>query len=208
MNILGLDITHTGHAGFMIKTDKVIYFDPYKVNTTEKADIIFISHEHYDHCSVNDIKKIMQPSTIIITVPDCMSKLAGLPIANVTLVKPGDRLNVKDLAVEAVPAYNTNKPFHPKENQWVGFVVTINGKRIYHAGDTDFIPEMKNLTNIDIALMPVSGQFVMTAEEAANAVNIFKPKVAIPMHYGAGVAGTMNDAERFKSSAKVQVVIL
>lgn len=208
MKVLGLDITHTGHSGFMIKTDKIIYFDPYQVPTEEKADIIFISHEHYDHCSIADIKKIIQPSTVIVTVPDCQSKLSGLPVANVTLVKPGDKLNVQGLLVDAVPAYNINKSFHPFENQWVGFVVTINGVRVYHAGDTDFIPEMRNLVDIGIAMVPVSGQFVMTAEEAADAVNIFRPKVAIPMHYGAGVAGTQADAEKFKSLAQVEVVIL
>ncbi|MFC1728373.1 MBL fold metallo-hydrolase [Nanoarchaeota archaeon] len=207
MNVLGLDLTHTGHAGFMIKTDKVIYFDPYQIQTNEKADIIFISHEHYDHCSIADINNIIKPSTVIVTVPDCQSKLAGLPIANVTLVKPGDKLNIQGLAVEVVPAYNLNKQFHPFDNQWVGFVVTINGVRVYHAGDTDLIPEMRNLVDIGIALVPVSGEYVMTAQEAANAVNLFRPKVAIPMHYGAGVAGTKEDAEKFKSLAQVEVVL-
>jgi L-ascorbate metabolism protein UlaG (beta-lactamase superfamily) len=207
MNVLGLDITRTGHAGFMIKTDKIIYFDPYQLQTEEKADIIFISHEHYDHCSIADIQKIIQPSTVIVTVPDCQSKLAGLPVANVTLVKPGDKLNVQGLNVEVVPAYNLNKQFHPMQNEWVGFIVTINNVKVYHAGDTDFIPEMRNLVDIGIALVPVSGEFVMTAQEAADAVNSFRPKIAIPMHYGAGVAGTKEDAERFKTLAQVEVVL-
>lgn len=208
-SIEGVNIEWTGHDGFVFKNDKIIYTDPFKLSSgVDKADIILITHEHYDHCSIADIKKIVKPETIIVTVPDCQSKLSGLEIANITLVRPGNKVNVKGTLIEAVPAYNTNKKFHPKENEWVGFIMTINGTRVYHAGDTDFIPEMKNLQDIGIALVPVSGSYVMTAEEAANAVNTFKPKVAIPMHYGAGVVGTRDDAEKFKGLAKVRVEIL
>lgn len=206
-NIEGVNIEWLGHAGFVFKNDKVIYIDPFKIKGGEKADLIMITHEHYDHCSIEDLNRIAKPDTIIVTVPDCQSKLSSLKIANVTLVRPGDKVNIKGTIVEAVPAYNTNKKFHPKANEWVGFIVTINGKRVYHAGDTDYIPEMKNLKNIDIALVPVSGTYVMTAEEAANAVNDFKPKTAIPMHYGS-IVGQSSDAEKFKSLAKVRVEIL
>lgn len=208
-NIEGVNIEWSGQSSFAFRNDKTIYIDPFNVKDVGKADIILITHEHYDHCSIADIQKIVKPDTIIITVPDCQSKLSNLKIANVTLVRPGDRLNVKGMQIEAVPAYNANKKFHPKENEWVGFVIKINGKRIYHAGDTDYIPEMKNLTNIDIALVPIGGTYTMTPEEAAKAVNDFKPKVAIPMHYGtvSGV-GQKSDAEKFKSLAKVKVEIL
>ena len=202
-DIEGLNIEWLGHSGFVFKNDKIIYIDPFKLGSSpEKADIILIGHEHYDHCSIEDIKKIIKPETIIVTVADCQSKLSGMTVANVTLMVPGNKVNVKGTMIEAVPAYNTNKKFHPKENEWVGFVVTINGKRVYHAGDTDYIPEMKNLKNIDMALMPVSGTYVMTADEAARAVNEFKPKVAIPMHYGSGVAGTIDDAKKFVEACK------
>ncbi|MCX8147395.1 MAG: MBL fold metallo-hydrolase [Candidatus Woesearchaeota archaeon] len=206
-NIEGVNIAWLGHASFMIKDSKTIYIDPFQLpNNLEKADLLLITHEHYDHCSISDINKIVKPETIIVTVPDCQSKLSGLKVANVTLVRPGNKLNVRGTMIEAVPSYNTNKKFHPKDNEWVGFIITVNGKRIYHAGDTDAIPEMKSLSNIDIALVPVSGTYVMTAEEAAKAVNEFKPKTAVPMHYGS-IIGNASDAQKFKSLAKVPVVI-
>jgi len=206
-NIEGVNIEWLGHASFVLKSDKIIYIDPFQIKGGDKADLILITHEHYDHCSIADLHKIIKPETIIITVADCQSKLSGLKIANVTLVRPGDKVNVKGTLIEAVHAYNTNKRFHPKQNEWVGFIITINGKRIYHAGDTDAIPEMNSLKNIDIALVPVSGTFAMTAEEAANAVNSFRPKVAVPMHYGS-IVGQRSDAERFKSLAKTRVELL
>lgn len=209
MEIEGVNIEWTGHAGFMLKNDKVICIDPFKLGgDNEKADLILVTHEHYDHCSIGDIKKIIKPETIIVTVADCQSKVSGMEVANVTLVNPGDKVNVQGTMIEAVPAYNIGKKFHPKENEWVGFIITIKGKRIYHAGDTDHIPEMKALQNIDIALVPVSGTYVMKPEEAAKAVNELKPKVAIPMHYGAGIIGTKADAEKFKSLVNGRVEVL
>lgn len=206
-NIEGVNVEWLGHASFVFKNDKVVYIDPFKIKGGEKADLILITHEHYDHCSIEDLNKIVKSETIIITVPDCQSKLSNLRIANITLVRPGNKINIKGTMIEVVPAYNTNKKFHPKANEWVGYIITINGKRVYHAGDTDYIPEMKNLKDIDIALVPVSGTYVMTAEEAAKAVNEFKPKIAIPMHYGS-IVGQSSDAEKFRSLAKVKVEIL
>jgi len=211
MNILDLEITRPAHACIKVitNTHHVIYFDPFNLTEGEKADYLFISHEHYDHCSVADIKKIIKPETIIITVPDCQSKLAGLPVKEVKLVKPGDAFKLPHCDVQVLPAYNINKHFHMKDNEWVGFAVRIDGKIIYHTGDTDVIPEMKNLKGIDILLVPVSGTYVMNAQEAAQLVNFLKPKVAIPIHYGSGVAGTQEDAEKFKSLVKdVNVIIL
>ena len=206
-NIEGVNIEWLGHASFVLKSDKIIYIDPFQIKGGDKADLILITHEHYDHCSIADLHKIIKPETIIITVADCQSKLSGLKIANVTLVRPGDKVNVKGTLIEAVHAYNTNKRFHPKQNEWVGFIITINGKRIYHAGDTDAIPEMNSLKNIDIALVPVSGTFVMTAEEAANAVNSFRPKVAVHMIFVRFV-GPRSHAVWFKSLAKTRVELL
>jgi len=142
----------------------------------------------------------------VVTIAAAAKKLKG----DVRTVKPGESLAVKGVPIETVPAYNVNKPFHPKAAGHVGFIVTAGGQRIYHAGDTDLIPEMKDIKT-DIALLPVSGTYVMTADEAAQAVDRIKPKVAIPMHYGAGVAGTKKDAERFRdlcSMKGMEVVIL
>lgn len=210
MLIEGLDIARIAHSCIkIISSNKVIYFDPFQIQSGEKADLIFISHEHYDHCSVADIRKIIKPETVIITVADCQSKLAGLPVKGVQLVKPGDKFSVQGLDVVVVPAYNLSKHFHMKDNQWVGFVVRIDGKTIYHAGDSDVIMEMKSLVNLDVIFIPVSGHFTMNAKEAAQLINFLKPKVAIPIHYGAGVVGTQEDAEMFKSLVKnVNVIIL
>ena len=197
------NITWLGHAGFKIKGEKTVYIDPFKIKETEPADIIIITHEHFDHLSPEDIDKIQTGKTVIVTTPDCLIKVSG----NIKAINPGTVLNVGGIEIEAVPAYNTNKQFHPRANGWVGVIVTVNGKRIYHAGDTDNIPEMSALKNIDVALLPVSGTYVMTAEEAADAANKIMPKVAVPMHYGA-IVGTRADAEKFKRLCKCKVEIL
>ncbi len=209
MIIEGLDITKISHSCFKIisQSGKVIYFDPFQINEGEKADYILISHEHYDHCSVADIKKIIKPETIIMTVPDCQSKLAGLPVKDVKLVKPGDKIASPYFEVIVLPAYNNKIHFHMKDNQWVGFIVKLDGKTIYHTGDSDVIPEMKNLHGLDVMLVPVSGQTVMNSNEAAQLVNYLKPKTSIPMHYGS-LLGTQQDAEMFKSLVKDSNVVL
>ena len=190
-------ITWLGHAGFKLKNGKTVYIDPFKVkDKSEKADIIICTHEHYDHCSIEDIKGLAKPDTIIVTVADNQSKLSGLTIGGIKLIAPGGKVSIGDVTIEAVPAYNVNKRFHPRENNWVGVLVTIGGKRIYHAGDTDRIPEMKNI-KCDVALLPVSGTYVMTPEEAALAAADIKPKLAIPMHIGSIIGGRA-EAERFK----------
>jgi len=193
-----------GHDTFKIVGEKVIYTDPFKIKKKGKADIILITHEHYDHCSPEDVKLIQGPDTVIVTIADCAEKLSG----KVLIVKPGDKIMVEGIEIEAVPSYNTNKKFHPEANGWVGFIFTLNGQRIYIAGDTDHIPEMKTL-KVDIALLPVSGTYVMTAEEAATAALDINPKVAIPMHY-ASIVGTENDAKRFaeRLEGKIKVEIL
>ena len=197
------NIKWLGHAGFKITGEKTIYIDPFKIRDAEPADVIIITHEHFDHLSVEDLKKIQTGKTIIVTTPDCFSKVSG----SIRTIIPGQTLDVDGIKIEAVPAYNINKTFHPKSNGWIGVVMIVNGKRIYHAGDTDHIPEMNNFKNIDVALLPVSGTYVMTAEEAADAANKIMPKVAVPMHYGA-IIGTNADAEKFKRLCRCKVEIL
>jgi L-ascorbate metabolism protein UlaG (beta-lactamase superfamily) len=193
-----------GHDTFKVVGEKVIYTDPFKIKKNDTADIVLITHEHFDHCSPEDVKKIQGPNTVIVATSDCAQKLSG----KIKVVKPGDKINVEGIEIEAVPAYNTNKQFHTKDKGWVGYIFTVQGQRIYIAGDTDYIPEMKNF-KVDIALLPVSGTYVMTADEAVKAALDIKPKVAIPMHYGS-IVGSEKDAKKFADSLreKIEVVIL
>jgi L-ascorbate metabolism protein UlaG (beta-lactamase superfamily) len=197
------NIVWLGHDGFRIDASTCIYIDPYQIDGGQPADVILITHEHFDHCSPEDVARIQQPGTVIITEKDSAKKLSG----DVRVMTPGERLILDGLTVEAVPAYNTNKDFHPKANRWLGFILDIDGVRIYHAGDSDYIPEMKDL-EVDIALLPVSGTYVMTADEAVEAALAIKPKLAIPMHYGA-IVGGQSDATRFrdKLAGKIDVLI-
>jgi len=199
------NIRWLGHDGFLIKGDgQAIVIDPFQLKECEPADIILISHEHYDHCSPEDVSKIQKDSTVIVTEANAASKLSG----DVRVVKPGDKVTVSGIPIEAVPAYNTNKSFHPKDNGWLGFIVTVDGVRIYHAGDTDLIPEMASF-QVDVALLPVSGTYVMTADEAVEAARMINPKVVIPMHYGA-IVGSAEDAQQFSKAltGTCEVVVL
>ena len=191
-----------GHDGFRIDSEKTIYFDPYQIGPGPQADLILISHDHFDHCSPEDVAKIQGPETTIVTEKDSAGKLTG----DVRVLKPGETLNLDGVKIQGVPSYNTDKDFHPRKNGWLGFVVEVAGIRIYHAGDTDFIPEMKDL-RVDIALLPVSGTYVMTADQAVKAALAIKPELAIPMHYGA-IVGSDQDALAFKNALKGKVAVL
>lgn len=191
-----------GHASFRIEGEKTIYIDPWKTGGGPTADIILITHEHYDHCSVDDVEALAGEDTAIVTVSDCARKLGR----DVTVIAPGEAVDVKGIRIEAVPAYNLNKSFHPRGAGWVGFVIEVEGTRIYHTGDTDFIPEMKDV-KADIMLVPVGGTYTMTASEAAQAVKTVNPKIAVPMHFG-DIVGEKRDAETFRKEAGVQVEVL
>jgi len=198
------NIEWLGHDSFRIKGSKILYFDPFQIGDAEPADLVLVTHEHFDHCSPDDVAKVQGQSTTVITEKDSGAKLSG----KVQIVSPGDQITVEDITIEAVPSYNIDKSFHPKEKGWLGFIVEMDGVRIYHAGDTDYIPEMSGIRT-DIALLPVSGTYVMTAAEAVEAALAIQPQIAIPMHYGAIVGGS-SDAETFKSAlaGKIEVVVL
>jgi L-ascorbate metabolism protein UlaG (beta-lactamase superfamily) len=193
-----------GHDGILLDGSTTVCFDPFQIAVSRPADLILISHEHYDHCSPEDLAKVQTKDTVIVTNAASSKKLKG----NVRVASPGDRLKLKGVDIEVWPAYNTNKDFHPKKAGMLSFVVSLDGIRYYHAGDTDFIPEMKDL-QVDVAFLPVSGTYVMTSAEAVQAARAIKPKLAIPMHYGA-IVGDEDDARRFKAEleGEIEVAIL
>jgi len=167
-----------------------------------KADIILITHEHFDHCSSQDIKIIVKTDTVVVGSSGVEKKLSQ----DVKVMSPGEKASVKGIDIEAVAAYNIGKVFHPKVAGNTGFIITVDNTRIYHAGDTDFIPEMKTI-KAEIALLPIGGTYTMNAKEAAQAANAINPKIAIPMHWG-GAVGSEKDAREFKKLCKAQVMIL
>lgn len=192
-----------GHASFRIEGSKsTVYIDPWKLKKPVPGDVVCITHSHSDHLSEPDVEKIRKPSTVIVGPPDCK---AGFGAA-FKAIAPGESLDVGDVKIEAVPAYNTDKHFHPKKNKWVGFIVTVDGVRVYHTGDADIIPEMAEI-NADVVLVPVGGTYTMTVQQAAEAMEKLNPKVAVPMHCG-DIIGTLDDRGAFKSAAKCPVVVL
>ncbi len=209
MRIKDVEIKWLGHAGFLIKNSKVIYIDPYNLREgSEKADLILITHSHYDHCSVADINKIIKNGTKILMTADCQSKITRFDVAiKMQIIEPGKEIVYGNVKISTLPAYNIDKPFHPKDEQWVGYLVKMNDVIVYHAGDTDKIPEMQKLTGHKqsdkkfIALLPVGGRFTMSVEEAVEAAKEIKPFLAIPMHYGS-IVGTDDDAQEFVEMCK------
>ena len=194
------NISWLGHDSFRIDAAATVYIDPYNLpDGNPPADIVLVTHAHFDHCSPEDIARIQQDGTVIFTEKDSAEKLSG----DVRVMKPGDTATVAGMRFTAVPAYNVDKQFHPRSNGWLGFIIEIEGSRIYHAGDTDFIPEMKGLA-ADIALLPVSGTYVMTAREAVEAALAISPEIAVPMHFGA-IVGSRQDAESFKQALEGRV---
>jgi L-ascorbate metabolism protein UlaG (beta-lactamase superfamily) len=193
-----------GHDSFRIDGDVTIYIDPWKLTAgCPPADLILITHNHSDHFSPDDIAQIRVGGTELVAPAVVASKLTG-PVHK---VKAGDHLTVKGVDIAVLPAYNVDKKYHPQHAGHVGYVLTVGGQRIYHAGDTDAIPEMAGLRP-DIAMLPVSGTYVMDAEEAVEAVKLLQPGLAIPMHYGA-IVGSEADALRFQqlSPAPVQIMV-
>ncbi len=197
---MAVEVMWLGHASIMVRTEKaVIYIDPWKVDKSlPSADIILLTHDHYDHYSVDDVNLLKTGRTRIVAPMN--AEVVTDPIM------PGDSLSLGDVLVEALPAYNINKEFHPKKNNWVGYVVNIMGRRIYHTGDTDHIPEMKDL-KVDVALMPVGGMYTMTADEAGRALEDIRADHAIPIHFG-DIVGSNKDAQRLSQIAPCTVHVL
>lgn len=193
-----------GHDSYRIDQPCVIYIDPWKLPPgSPAADLILVSHDHFDHCSPDDVESIRKDATVIVAQAAAAAKLR----APVRVLQVGKSVEAAGVRVEAVSAYNVDKKFHPKAEGHLGFILHLGGERLYFAGDTDLIPEMESLV-CDVALLPVSGTYVMTAEEAVRAAGVIRARVAVPMHYGAGVAGTADDAETFRRGSPVPVVVL
>lgn len=186
-------LTWIHHASFRVEADEgVLYIDPWKLDSQpHDADLIFVSHDHYDHCSPEDIERISKDDTAIVAPADTIKQLHA---ANA--VTPGEAAYVKDIQVEAVAAYNIGKAFHPQSNNWLGAVFTLDRVRIYYAGDTDLVPEMNRLRDVDVALLPVGGTYTLDANQAAKACKAIGPGKAIPYHWG-DIVGTESDARRF-----------
>jgi L-ascorbate metabolism protein UlaG (beta-lactamase superfamily) len=195
-----------GHASFRITGEGMtIYIDPWKLkNSTTKANLILVSHSHYDHLSVEDIEKISAPGVQIVCSRDCAPKL---PANAVKAVGPGETVKSGAAMIRTVRAYNPDKQFHPKQNDWLGFLIDLGGETIYYAGDTDVIPEMSSLGKVDVALLPVGGAYTMTAAEAAEAIRMIKPCRAVPYHWG-DIVGSGDDAREFKRRSSVPVEVL
>ena len=211
MKLLNLDITRIAHDTFRIAGSKVVYTDPFRVTKNDEAHVVAISHEHFDHMSIEDLKKVIHPGTTIVASPLCKDALSGIKVRDKRFLDPIAKMTIGtpktgEVIIETLPAYNINKvrepgkPFHPQGEKRLGFIIRMDGTAVYFAGDSDLTPEMRAV-KCDIALLPVSGTYVKTAEEAAEAAAAINPKIAVPMHYGA-IVGTEEDAKRFKSLVK------
>ena len=186
------------HSSIRINKEKTIYIDPFKIDRNyNDADIIFITHDHYDHYSEEDIDKVINENTVIVIPEELLTKVLkkGINKKAIVTVEPDKKYMVQGIKFETIPAYNINKTFHPKKNGWVGYVIEINGIKYYIAGDTDITEENKKV-KCDVAFVPVGGTYTMDFKEAAQLVNEIQPKVAVPIHYGS-IVGTKQDAEEF-----------
>ena len=186
------------HSSIRINKEKIIYIDPYKIEKDyNDADLIFVTHDHYDHYSEEDIDKIKKEDTIIIAPEELLTKLLrkGIRQDYIITVEPNKEYMTEGIKFETIPAYNTNKQFHPKENGWVGYIIEIKGVRYYIAGDTDITEENRRV-KCDVAFVPVGGTYTTDFKEAAQLINEIQPKIAVPIHYGS-VVGTKQDATDF-----------
>ena len=197
------------HSSIKIINNKTIYIDPFRINeVTHDADYIFVTHSHYDHFSTSDILKVAKIDTVFIATEDTKTsfELMGVPEEQIIIVKPNNSYKTKDISFETVYAYNKEKKFHPKENNWVGYVINLNNTTYYIAGDTDNIEEIQNI-KCDIAFLPIGGTYTMNAKEAAELANKIECKKVVPIHYGE-IVGTQEDLKNFIELTKREVEVL
>jgi L-ascorbate metabolism protein UlaG (beta-lactamase superfamily) len=194
-------LTWLGHSGFFISCPPQLYVDPFRISGGPAADLVLLTHPHYDHCSPSDLERIVTEETVILCPADCLTALRELP-GRRRLVEPGQAVELQGLRIEIVPAYTRKSRMHEREQGWVGYIVERDGVRWYHAGDTDYIPEMRDL-RVDIACLPISGGETMNVVEAAAAANCLAPQVAVPMHYG--IIGDAIDPDLFGNLTRVSV---
>ena len=194
-------LTWLGHAGFFFEGPPNIYVDPFRIEGGPSADVVLLTHPHYDHCSPADLGRIVSRDTDIVCTRDCLTTLRELPGSR-RPVEPGSRIEVRGMTIEAVPAYTRKSRMHGRDQGWVGYIVQVGGVRWYHAGDTDYIPEMRNM-RVDIACLPISGGETMNIVEAAAAANCLAPQVVVPMHYG--TLGDDIDPELFGNLTRITV---
>jgi len=195
---MSVEITWIHHASFRLASgEAVVYIDPWKLPPApHDADAVFVSHSHYDHFSVEDIRRVAKPDTTVIGPDDVVRQYgSGKPLL------PGHGITVKAVSFQAVPAYNIDKPYHPKANNWIGVVIHIGDIKAYYAGDTDRVPEMSHLKDIDIAFLPVGGTYTLDAQQAARACQAIRCRSVIPYHWG-DIVGQLSDATRFAEAVK------
>ena len=212
MKIHDVELEWLGHAAFKIRSSKeplVLYIDPYQISKTfNDADFVLITHSHYDHCSIEDIGKVVKDGTVMLCTADAQSKIVKISKKlDIKIVEPNVELDFNNIKIKTIEAYNHSKKFHPKAECWIGYILQIGSIVIYHSGDTDLIKEMEKLSgygrkeNFFVALLPVGGTYTMNAQEAAQAASVIKPSLAIPMHYGS-IVGSRGDAEIFVELCK------
>lgn len=200
---MAIEITWINHASFRLAGSRVVYIDPWKIPSSPRdGNVVFVSHSHHDHCSPADVEKVLAAGGIVVGATDAVNQ-----IGKGKALSPGAALEADGVKITAVPAYNVQKAFHPKANNWLGAVVEMDGVRVYYAGDTDQIREMESLSDIDVALLPVGGTYTLDAAEAADACKAIGPKAAIPYHFG-DIVGTTADAAKFKSASPCEVHVL
>lgn len=196
MNIDNIEVNTQSSIKIML--DKTIYFDPYQIEDSKHdADIIFITHNHYDHMDIKSINKIKNENTLIVA-PETVKEITdAIEFKRHIYLKPNDEINIDNINIKSIPAYNIDKPFHPKSNNWLGYIVTYNNISYYVAGDTDKTKESENV-KCDIAFIPIGGHYTMDVEEATKLLKIVRPKIVIPTHYGS-IVGNIEDGKKLKN---------
>ena len=186
-------------SSIRLELDKVLYFDPFKIEqSSHDADIIFITHSHYDHFDINSINNIKKDNTIIVVPKSMENELKNINIKDIIYMNPNEETNIEDINVKTIPSYNKLKPFHPKRNNWLGYIVTYNNISYYVSGDTDKTEDNEKV-QCDVALVPIGGHYTMDAKEASELLKIINPKVVIPTHYGS-IIGNIEDAKILKDN--------